>query len=264
MPIHTPQQSSPPMLFPKSDYAIVKYLDLTRFISILQRQSLFFCRLDKLEDKFEGTTAKPNYESRIHWRQQLRSEGYFTTTITDEDIEKAIKNQYEFEERLKSVTCVNCWNKNEEESAALWKIYSDFSKGVMIKSSISQIQNALLEAPHELFLSEVRYINYEKQVMPDGNSMYPIIHKQTAYHYEEEVRIIYEIPNVPGWKHDWSKEEVEEGIYIPVNVGKLFQEVIISPYSPEWFFALVQDIASKYSLDVTVKKSKLTPPKPRG
>ena len=57
MPIIKPTEFSAPVFFPKNDYSIVKYLDLTKFVSLLHKQSLFFCRLDKLEDKFEGTTA---------------------------------------------------------------------------------------------------------------------------------------------------------------------------------------------------------------
>ena len=65
MPIIKPTKITAPVFYPKTDYAIVKYLDLTKYISLLQRQSLFFCRLDKLEDKFEGTTEKANFDYRV-------------------------------------------------------------------------------------------------------------------------------------------------------------------------------------------------------
>src|ERR1700741_5621033 len=122
MPIIKPTKQSAPVFYPETDYAIVKYLDLTRFISLIQRQALFFCRLDKLEDKFEGTTAKPNFDSRIKYYHYLRDTGFFNVTLSDEEILQKVKEQYEFEKKKKAINCVSCWNKKNIESAALWKI----------------------------------------------------------------------------------------------------------------------------------------------
>lgn len=258
MPIHIPTQTSAPVFFPKSNYAIVKYLDLTKYISILQRQSLFFCRVDKLEDKFEGTTAKPNFDARINWYKYMRDvEHFFKFELTDDDILKRVKDQYAFDKQIKGISCVNCWNKKDDESAALWKIYSDFSKGIMIKSSISNIQNAFNKTLEEIQLSEIKYIDYEKEEMPDGNSMFPLIHKHRAYSYEDEVRLIFETKQV-GWEHDWENEEVEEGIYLSTDINLLIEEIIISPYSANWFYKLVEDISHQYGLKKPISKSKLS------
>src|SRR5689334_4770628 len=125
MPIEIPTRGSVPVIFPASNYSIVKYLDLTRYISIIQQEALFFCRVDKLEDKFEGTTAKPNFQDRINWYKYMRDvEHFFTVPITDEDILKRVNEQYDYDKKIKSLMCVNCWNRKDEESAALWKIYA--------------------------------------------------------------------------------------------------------------------------------------------
>lgn len=258
MPIIKPTSHSAPVFYPKSDYIIVKYLDITKFISLLQRQSLFFCRLDKLEDQFEGTTAKPNYDLRINYHQYLRDIGFFKTEITDEEVIKKVREQYEFEKKLKAINCVNCWNKKNNESAALWKIYSDFSKGIMIKSSISKLIKSFEFTNEEIKLSEIKYLDYDKQIMPDGNSIFPLIHKHYAYSYEDEVRLIYEKIPENGWEYDWTKEEVQEGLYVGVNVNDLIEEIIISPYSQRWFLKLVADISAKYGLTKPIKKSELS------
>ena len=255
-------KDSAPVNYPKTDYPIVKYLDLTKFISLLQRQALFFCRLDKLEDIFEGTTAKFNYDSRIRRYKHLRETGYFTVPMTDDDIIKSIKEDDAHEQKMKSITCVNCWNKGKDfESAALWKIYSGFDKGIMIKSSISRLEKSLSDTNQEIRLSEITYINYDSEIMPFGNATYPIIHKQSAYSYEDEVRLIhstnYEIKE-KGWQHDWSKEEVQEGIYLKADLNVLIEEIVIGPYSPKWFLKLIEDIMRKYDLDKTISKSKLS------
>lgn len=258
MPIIEPTRFTAPVFYPTSDYTIVKYIDLTKFISLLHKQSLFFCRLDKLEDQFEGTTAKPNFDSRVKWFQQMQDSGLLKTPMSEETIIKKVLEQYEFEKKLKSINCVNCWNKKNNESAALWKIYSDFSKGIMIKSSISKLSKSLEKQEEKIQLSEIKYIDYNKEKMPDGNTMYPLIHKQTAYSYEDEVRLIYEIKTENGWVHDWTKEEVEEGIYIKTDLNELIEEIIVGPYSPKWFFKLIQDISNKYGLKKAINKSDLS------
>ena len=58
-------------------------------------------------------------------------------------------------------------------------------------------------------LSEIRYLDYEIDRMPDGNTTYPLIHKQKAYAYEDEVRLIHEKFPETGWEYDWSKEEIK-------------------------------------------------------
>ena len=257
MPIIKPTDHTPPVFYPQNDYAVVKYLDLTKYISLLQRQSLFFCRLDKLEDQFEGTTSKANFDSKVKFLKYLRDSGFFTVPLPDDKIIDNVNKQYEVEKRFKSIFCVNCWNKYETESAALWKIYSDFNKGIMIKSSISRLEKSFELEETEIQLSEIHYLDYKKERMPDGNKNYPIIHKTKAYSYEDEVRLIYHLKQ-PYWDMDWTKEEVEEGIYIKTDLNELIEEIIIGPYSPKWFFKLIQDISNKYGLDKTIIKSILS------
>jgi hypothetical protein len=258
MPIVKPTPTSAPVFYPETDYVIVKYFDLTKFVSLIQRQSLFFCRLDKLEDKFEGTTAKANFEDRVSWYKYLRDvKRFFTVPLSDDQIIEHVKKQYEVEKKMKSLNCVNCWNRSDEESVALWKIYSDFNKGIMIKSSISRLEKSFEQSQKEVLLSEVRYLDYENETMPDGNLMYPILHKQNAYSYEHEVRLIHVISRI-GLTYDWESQEIEEGIYIKSNLDQLITEIIISPYAPKWFFKLVEELTQKYGLNSTIKKSKLS------
>jgi hypothetical protein len=233
-------------------------MDLTKFISLLHKQAIFFCRVDKLEDKFEGRAAKTNYKERKDQLKYMLENKIITANLTEEEIEKDLENDLDFEEKQRSLNCIACWNKDEGESAALWKIYSDFQKGIMIKSSISRIEKAFEGSTENISMSEIRYKDYSKEALPWGNSIYPFLFKQKAYHYESEVRLIHEVESEIGWIHDWSKEEVEEGVYIKTNLEELIDSIIISPNSPKWFFELVETITKKFELNVTVEKSKLS------
>lgn len=258
MPIIVPDNNTSPVFPPKSDYRIVKYLDLTKFISLLKRRSLFFCRLDKLEDHFEGTTAKSNFLRRKHFfeTQHFRSPKF--KKLTEEEVLENVKEQFDADERMKALKCVCCWNKNETESAALWKIYSDFQKGIMITSSIDRLKSSFKETKEDIDLSEVIYIDHNADLMPDGNMMFPVIHKHKAYSFEQEVRLIHSVKFGNGLIYDWNKEEVEQGKYLDVDLDKLIDKIVISPYSPNWYIEIIQDLCEKYGLKRTIEKSELS------
>jgi len=258
MPIIDSSEQSAPVFFPKSDYKIVKYLDLTKFMSLIQNNSLFFCRLDKLEDKFEGTTSKPNREARIKYIQNIAKSNYLDSPLSEEDILKKVDDYYELERSLKSLTCVNCWNKNVNESAALWKIYSSFTNGIMLKSSIEKLKKSFELTVEEIQLSEIKYLDYSSEMMPDSNTNYPVIHKHICYSYEEEIRLIFKKNPKLGFFYDWSIEKIQEGQSLKVDLDIMIDEIIISPYASNWFFELVKDISKNYKLDKPIIKSELT------
>ena len=49
---------------PESDAVLWKYMNFTKFVSLLEKQALFFARADKLGDPFEGSFSKANKQLR--------------------------------------------------------------------------------------------------------------------------------------------------------------------------------------------------------
>ena len=45
---------------PPSEAVLWRYMDFTKFVSLLDRQALFFARSDKLGDPFEGSFPRGN------------------------------------------------------------------------------------------------------------------------------------------------------------------------------------------------------------
>lgn len=257
MPIIKPTKQTAPVFFPEDNYQVAKYMDLTKFASLLSLKSLFFCRLDKLEDHFEGTTSKPNFERRKKLYETLHFRSPKLRKLSKEEIEKNVKEHYEADEKVKALKCVCCWNKFDSESAALWKIYSDFHKGILIKSNTNKIITAFENTKEELSLSEIKYIDYNNDYMPDGNTMYPVIHKHKAYTFEEELRLIYTVKFGVGLNYDWTKEKINEGKYIKVDLNELIDEIVVSPYAAEWYIELIQDMCNKFDLKIKINKSEL-------
>jgi hypothetical protein len=247
-------RDSAPVFFPKDNVKLSKYFDFLKFLSLLSSRSLFFCRLDKLEDQFEGMTAKQNLQLRINWHKKTN-----WNNLSEEQIKEQVNDMYAYDHKVKEFTCVCCWNKAENESAALWKIYSDLGKGIMIRTSVKNLIASLENTREQIRMSEIRYIDYEKQAMPDGNTMFPLIHKQLFYKYEEEVRLIYEVdfPQI-GKKFEWENEPIMEGRLLKTNLAILIEEIVIGPYSPKWSKELLSDLLKKYELEIAITKSKLT------
>lgn len=258
MAIIIPNKHSSPVFYPTENYQVVKYMDLTKFVSLLQRKSLFFCRLDKLEDHFEGTTAKSNWQRRYDFyaTQHLRSEKF--KKLSEEEILKDVEEHFEADKKMKALKTICCWNISNSESAALWKIYSNFNQGIMITSKVSSIIEAFKQTKEDIDLSEVKYINHSFDEMPDGNTMFPVIHKHKAYSYEKELRLIHTVDFGNGLIYDWSKEEIEQGKYIGLDLDKLIDEIILSPYSPSWYVKLIENLCETYGLKTIIMKSELS------
>jgi hypothetical protein len=49
---------------PNVNIPIWRYMDLTKYVSMLGSKSLFFVRADKIEDLFEGSTPRSNIAMR--------------------------------------------------------------------------------------------------------------------------------------------------------------------------------------------------------
>ncbi len=257
MPIEKPTNQTAPVFFPKENYKIVKYMDLAKFISLLHSKSLFFCRLDKLEDKFEGSSPKLNLEYNEKWYRQLYEQKHLKSSNIDESVANDVSVRKDMEEKFKSLNCICCWNKYNSESYALWKIYSEINKGIMITSNIENLIESFDKTPENIQLSEVRYINHETDLIGKGNLNYPIIHKNIAYNYEDELRLIHLVKVENGLVYDWDSEINSSGKQLNNNLEILIDEIILSPYSPKWFYEIIQDLTIKYNLNKKIKYSVL-------
>ena len=130
---------------------IYRYLNLTKFIDLLQNQELFFSRIDKLRifDKTEGSSftnkqynnilLNANSNTISEFYQYLNDDSQYKT-ILDEEINKsqqALKQDILIQEQLLHYY-VNCWHINSNESYAMWKIYSD-QFGLCIQSTFDKL-----------------------------------------------------------------------------------------------------------------------------
>src|SRR5687768_8033982 len=102
------------LFHPPSDAKIKiwRYMDFTKFVSMLENGGLFFSRLDCLDDPFEGSYPRADDElAATKYSPTVRAaSAAFTKMSTRKRI------------------MVNCWHMNEHESAAMWKLYAKTSE----------------------------------------------------------------------------------------------------------------------------------------
>lgn len=255
MPIQKPTHQTAPVHEINDNFQIVRYLDIVKFISMLQDASIFFCRLDKLEDRFEGTSPKPNRTHQENFYRSIYSASSHSDGI-QEYITKSMHERIDMENRFKKLCCISCWNKFENESYAMWKIYSDMNKGIMITSSIENLHKAFKNTPETVQLTRIEYINHETDFIDNpGNLNSPVLYKHNAYSFEEEIRLMYTVNTVDSYDYDWDSEKNKNGKSLKIDLDYLIDEVVLSPFAEPWYFLMIENLMEKYGLMKKLKYS---------
>lgn len=231
----------PDLIVPNDNMTIWRYLDFTKFVSLLDKQALFFCRADKMDDKFEGSHPKAELPIRT---KNLES-------VFLKDVSEAFRLIREF-------TAVNCWHINRYESFAMWKLYLKSSEGIAIRSTFRRLRDSLKDKQHDIYIGKVQYIDYEKDIFL-GLVLSPFVHKRKSFDHEKELRaIIQEMPKPGLYSED--KRPFENGLYVPVDLDLLINEIYLAPTSPPWIKELVESVSMKYGLKKKVRQSELDEP----
>jgi len=224
---------------------IWRYVDFTKFVSLLDKKTLFFARADRLGDPFEGSYSKANVK--------LRPEVY-----KDKIPPNALKDLGQFWKQLLRFTAINCWHLNEYESAAMWKLCLKSNEGIAIRSSFNRLKSCFKDENHDIHIGRVKYIDYEKDWMPEGNTFYPFVHKRKSFEHEQELRaIIQEFSYKKNGEINWSKPPFDDGIYVQVDLDVLVDKIYVAPTSPQWLLGLIKSVTKVYKLDKEVLQSTL-------
>lgn len=249
-----------------------RYMDFTKFVSVLHSRALYFPSLERLsrEDPFEGALAKRNVEfpdadpERVPL-SEIQSLGYKDHSEYAKMLDTFRKNRPHLSRlyrRQRSVIYVNCWHINEHESAAMWSIYAGNAPGIAIVSTYDRLRASLACTDREISIGKVKYIDYSKVAIPFDNLLYPAVHKRQSFAHENELRaVIVDLKSltvegedgVSRWNLD--AEIGLPGIYVRCDVEKLVKDIYVSPKSPDWYHEMVQSIIGKFELSFSVHRS---------
>ena len=195
---------------PQSDAVLWRYMEFTKFVSLLEKESLFFARADKLGDPFEGSFSKVNEALRpILYKDKLS--------------EEALLGWMQFTKESRRFTLINCWHENAHESEAMWRLYAREKDGIAIKTAFNSFKNSFI-CSEDIYIGSVNYVDYNSHFIPEKNVLLPFLHKRKSFEHEREVRAIeFTIPaNDKGI--DTSRDICDIGKYYKVDLSVLIQK----------------------------------------
>lgn len=248
-----------PKFFPppsNPDVPIWRYMDLAKFVSLLQDKALHFSRIDRQDDNYEGSITRAMVvERRQKWAY-----------MSDDEYARAFPPPKPgSQEALFQWVYVNCWHMNEVESAGMWSLYqSGQLQGIALRSTFRRLAESITD-DETIYITEVKYIDYERETIPDA-PFKRYVHKRRSFEHERELRALYiadrhksvpvpkeEIEPNAKWHSVFKTAEVDppdpNGVKIATDLNKLIEKVYVSPKSKPWFKELVANLIRQYGRD---------------
>ena len=235
-------------LAPKNpDIPIWRYMDFTKFVSMLVHKGLYFSRLDKLGDPFEGSLPKLNVaDQSIIVPDELKANPILAQGYID-----SFKNMRQAIKRLRTSVFASTWHMAEHESAAMWKLYARTEEAICVRSTYAKLESLLGD---DVFVGRVIYIDYDQYMIPLGNILWPYVHKRKSFEHEQELRAL-----IPDLKNGFSNEAIQQppGIWRDIDLNALIDHIYIAPTAPEWFVHTVQETLKQFGHAFPVVRSAL-------
>lgn len=215
-----------------------RYMDLSKFVSLLEKESLWLARADTFRDKHEGRF--PDDMREAIKKAYIDFEAKDEPTVRDAD---------DFQDFLRKNTFINCWHKNFDENMVMWEIYGKDTNALAIQSTVERMKDSIDTTDvtgHSLILKNVIYQNTNEitGVLPYEECFFI---KRPHFSFEEAVRISLDTysPKTPNKKTPY-------GYYLPVLLNIFIEKILIHPDSPDWFKDAIDSISSKYEIHAPV------------
>lgn len=202
------------------DLIIWKYMDLPKFLDLLENEHLYFCKVRILTDLYE--CSFPELQKR-------------TKAIND----------------IKDLVFVNCWSISNQEDFALWKVYSNNNEyGVAIRTTVGKLKSCLQHSePYSIPTIRFNKVVYSDN-LKDKSLKSVVCTKKPFYSYEKELRL---------WLSAIEKTDIiSNGLTVNLDINKMIEGIYISPFMPEWFHLNFISIVAKYKRK-TFLHSKIIP-----
>lgn len=242
---------------PADTDALWRYMDIPKFLSLLTTRCLWFTRLDKFSDTWEGRVNEPTIE-------ELRRYASSPGVQAIPNFAEVMKIPLESPMRQ---SCVCCWHWNEFESALMWSAYCGRVPGVAIRSSLAHMENAFRDSREDVWPGLIKYLDYKKEPIPWQGQAPAAFHKRQEFHSEKELRL-YWWSNAAVNRSLWEGIPVEQagqlpvkewphpGKSIPIDLEALIAEVVVFSTKQQWIIeALEKIISSNFRTSVQVRPS---------
>ena len=230
-----------------------RYMDLDKLVWFLTNGVLFFSRAHLLGDPFEGSSPLANISDYHRLEKSMGGKPAVAKHFTAS--KKAFLPYY----------LVNCWHISDIESAAMWRLYTTARNSVALVTRFHMLAYVL---PDTVYVGKLRYIDYTKDRIPEGNVFHPIMYKRKSFEHERELRAVkmddgldvsavqalYDASEIE-WK--LSVEGMTPGLNVGVDIAHMVESIRVSPGSPVWFVEAVQKVVELCGYNFSVERSEL-------
>ena len=223
-----------------------RYMDLSKFLSLLVTESLWLARSDTFKDKKEGIFHDA-------MREELKKI-YDNLDEKDESIDHAeIRNVNDFQNYLRDKTYLSCWHENSNENIVMWALYGESENSIAIKTTAKKLVDSLdievTKVVIPLVLDRVKYVEHSSEASEKSYKQ-PFFIKRPQYSYESEVRLYMRAKDrkIGG--------NTLKGYNLSLKLNTLIDEIYVHPDSEEWFYPAVKDLVKKYKLKASVQMGK--------
>lgn len=221
-------------------------MDFAKFVSLLENQSLYIPRADKLGDSFEGSMTRLNKKA-----EEL-------LFIKNPELQNFKEQPSKIRKSIRKSMYISCWHLSEYESMAMWDIYTKSNNGIAIQSDYSSLKESLNNNQYTFHVGRVNYIDYETVGIRADNLFNPFICKRRSYEHEKELRAIsWWERSSKGGKAIVIGESNPIGFSIKISPTKLIKKVFINPNSPKWILDTITKLVKRYNYNIPVIKSEL-------
>lgn len=252
-----------------------RYLDIDKFVMLLQQSSIWFSKPQYFNDPHEFSMDTVSQRAAIVWRlnsfrdaynravllgrsDYLASVSHLTDglpiesdgTIPAGDLRlsqlspallSSIRKNYQ---DWQNSFLISCWRYAEKENVAMWSQYASMDAGIAIVADHSTLSNALRSLA-DIRLSQVQYRDLA-ETQNEPMRTIPLSYKDIRFQTEEEYRFYFrtDIGDRPG-------------LAIPVPLSEVLTAVHVSPYASHQHLDMVKDLLRTYGLGIPVRTSPL-------
>jgi hypothetical protein len=231
-----PYEFHPDLTTPSKKTVLWRYMDFAKFVEMLESRTLWFTRLDQLEDPLEGTHTDAELAGIRKRLQKTQAQALI-------DVFRHARNDL----------YVSCWRFGSTESLAMWDLYGKGSGIVAVKSTVGRIREAAATYDKPVYISKTKYVDWNAAPGLD-NVLVACTRKDLSYQHESEVRVII----LGEFNRLNTKRSL--GIRLPIDVERVITEVMVGPREQKWVLQLVEQVMKRYGLPQRVVASnRLTP-----
>ncbi|BBO29393.1 DUF2971 domain-containing protein [Alteromonas sp. I4] len=223
-----------------TDTKLWRYMDLAKFVSLLDKGTLWLARSDTFRDQSEG-----RFPSEMRAAIENAYESF------EAEVDSPIKNADDFQVYLCRNAYISCWHKNVHENMVMWEVYGRDCNSVAVQTTVGKLEENICNIDSgglEFHLKNVQYLR-AKDVKGKLNYSAPFFFKRPHYSFEKEARIL-----LSTYSSISPQKDTPPGVEVQIDVSKAIEKILVHPDSDVWFVEVVKSISKKYGISVTVER----------